>query len=682
MSGGQDGPAVGRAVAPSPGTVTVGTATISDVVGSQIVVGNGNIAIQLTVDDRSELRPDSGPRRRTARELQRLHVRPRPEPVGRDELVARAAADLAEGRNVQLFGAPGVGRLAVAHAVAARLGALGHRGVQLLDAEEPATLAALLSRLAWHFFDEAWYEPDESQLRAAARDAGVSGIVVIADCDLTPAEIERLLDVFPRCAFLLTSSQQTLYAGSGTALEVDPLTLAQARELLVRELSADPAHPVNLRPSQLNEAHRLAEGQTQRLVEYASFLRSAARNPGRSPHQRAAISDQVTLLISGLTEPSRRVLAALARFAVALPPELFTPLAGLDASSAAAELTAAGLIAARGEVYTAVPDAISVLTGTAIDPALVADGLLAHLSDLAGQMQPTAMAPQLPRLCLEVARTLRDAGSSDKASALIRAAAPRALAAGKVDAWIRLVGLGIQCATAADRPTDLAYFLSEHHTGALLRNDRAAAASALAALAELLTRQAALEAAGREAADTARRGLLHRARRLAGLGHGAVGGTLAVLLVVAVAISVIVFRPASAATAAPASDSTPTPSSTQSGAQSAALPAAAAADPAATPGTVCGQLPEIVAGLDNLVVTSGGISCATAYSVVEAYAAVPGKRGATQAATVQGWRCSQADDEAYSETGVVLTCQNGDLSFEAQNPQLAPTAPATIPAQN
>ena len=256
--------------------------TVDNVVGSQIIVGNGSAAIRLTLDGASVLDAGAGPRLRVGREPRRLAVRERPALVGRDAVVASAVADLAEGRSVQLFGAPGVGRRAVAHAIVGWLGAAGHTGVQVLDGLEPHTLGSLFTWLARHFFEETWYEPDEETLRAAAEQTGASGIVVIADCDLTTDEADRLLGTFQQCVFLLTSRQQTLFSSSASAYEIDPLTVGQARELLARELAAV---PTDVSDAQVEEAYRLAEGQTRRLIHYSSFVRSAARHPGPGPQQ-------------------------------------------------------------------------------------------------------------------------------------------------------------------------------------------------------------------------------------------------------------------------------------------------------------------------------------------------------------------------------------------------------------
>ena len=663
--------------APQPALVT-----ISDTISSQIVVGNSSMALQVTVDGGAALGAGPEPRPRIAREPRRLSVRTRPEPIGRAEVITRAVADLTAGRNVQLFGTPGVGRRAVAHAIVERLGAAEHTGVQLLDSAEPYTLGSLYTRLARHFFEELWYEPDEEMLRGAAEQAGVSGIVVIADCDLPAAEVGRLLDTFQNCVFLLTSGQQTLFAASGSAYEVDPLTLGQARELLARELAGDPASSPN---AQIEQAHRLAEGQTQRLIEYASFLRSTARRPGPDPRQTAGLGEQIMLLISGFTEPARRVLGALAGFGVATPPELFWPLSGLGPvpagaaaetgdyagpqAAAVSELESSGLVVVRGESYAAAPDVVGALTaaGRLPDPRIAADGLLAFLAARSRSAEPPSALPtQLPDLCLAVARALRDAGAPDRASVLARSAAPAALAAGDVHGWIRLVALGVRCAAAADRPSDLEYFLREQHTSSLLRGDRAAAAAALAALAELLTAPVIPPGPApvrRTGGQSPGRSLSRRAARLAAGLPGGAGAAVTTIAVVVVTITVVVFAVQSDLTH-PSSDSI-----------------GSGLDGPVSPNTDCGLINGYGGG--SLIATSGGYPCAQAFGVLQSYEALPyNEEGGTgQFATVTGWSCGQSSEGEEGQSGIGIECDDGNATFDTQQTGLLPTpAPTPGPA--
>lgn len=173
--------------------------------------------------------------------------------------------------------------------------------------------------------------------------------------------------------------------------------------------------------------------------------------------------------------------------------------------------------------------------------------------------------------------------------------------------------------------------------------------------------------------------MLGLVRKAAGVGHGAVGGVSALIIVVAV-ITVLIDKPAAATKPSPHSSST-TQISPLTTPGAAAPVASVAADSLATAGTDCGSLPVFGEGDNDLIVTTGGISCATAYSVIEAYEAVPDKHGDTQPATVQGWACSQSTQDAFSQAGVAMSCRNGDKGFEAQDPQLA-SAAATATAQN
>ena len=55
---------------------------------------------------------------------------------------------------------------------------------------------------------------------------------------LVAAETARLIESFPDCLFLLTSSAATL-SGRGDVHEVEPLSLSQAQELVRRALGRE-----------------------------------------------------------------------------------------------------------------------------------------------------------------------------------------------------------------------------------------------------------------------------------------------------------------------------------------------------------------------------------------------------------------------------------------------------------
>jgi hypothetical protein len=508
--------------------------TVQHVFGSQIAVGDGNTLIHLTAGGSSQFgHIDSG----VALRVREIPVRAssgRADPVGRDAIIEDVAECLSRGTNVQLFGVPGVGRTAIAEAAARRLGAAGVQCVELMVGAEPHALDSLYRRLVLVFFGMPWIEPEEAVLRAEVARADLRALILITDCDLPPGDLGRLLGTFSGCTFLLTSRQRTLEHGEGEAYEVDPLTPDQARELISRVLGGEPAGLQNL---QVEDAWRLADGQVQRLLQHAAFLERSVRRPGPTPTSPVPPEEQVTFLVTGLTEPARRVLIALATFGVPLEPSMFAPVTGLPAAeSSAAELLSAGLIAPSGPAYQITPDAATVLARgeERTDPLVAADGLIPQLDG------PGAPDPQL---LLAVARALRAAGHDTQVSRLTRAAAPLALAAGQVDVWIQMAALGAQSAASAHRKPDLEYFLNEQHTAALLRSDTAAAAAALAALAELLnahhTVQTSTHTLTRTRGLTRARRAAHLTHRALSAGHGAGAAVAATAVAAVIVVSVL-----------------------------------------------------------------------------------------------------------------------------------------------
>jgi hypothetical protein len=453
---------------------------VHDVVRSQIAVGNGNVQVQVTVEGTSRIGERDGGIELRAREIPVLAATSRADLIGRDVLVEQTCDALSGDRSVQLFGAPGVGRSAVAEAVRQRLAETGMRGIELRPDNEPHTLESLYRRLLDVFFGVVWYQPDEAVLRLEVTRFELRALIIIIDCDITADDLGRLLGTFAGCTFLLTSHRRTLAYDAGTALEVDPLSAVQARELITRALGGA---PVGLQNVQWEQAYRLAGGQVQRLVEHIAFIKRAASRPEQTDLLNVPISEQIALLIAGLSEAARRVVVALATYQLSLAPAVFTAVTGLSAAADATdELVTAGVVSADGTTFRIVPDAAAAIvdSGERSDPAVAADGLLRMLG---GRGSPD------PHLVLAVARALRQQGDEAGTVSLARVGAPAAIAAGPIGVWVSLVALGVQTATSSKRKQDLEFFLNEEHTSAVLRGDAVAAAAALAALAELLSEQ-------------------------------------------------------------------------------------------------------------------------------------------------------------------------------------------------
>lgn len=422
------------------------------------------------------------------REIPVLATFGEPWPAGRDQIIGEVAAELAAALSVQLYGAPGVGKKAIARAVIRRLGAGPYpvRGVELWPAAgQPHTLGRLYEQLARLFFTGTTFQPPEPRLRAAAAAADLTAVVVIGDCELSARDLARLLGTFPGCAFLLTSGHRTLFS-SGIAHEVGPLALDAAVELIAGQTSQ---HPAALARLPLTEAYNLAAGQTRRLLQHAAFLRLTGEQSGLvSPPEQAAA------LAAALSEPAADVLTALATFGTELAPDCLgavtgrpgRPPAGPAMAEAAAELQASALVtltgaADGGAAYRITPDALAAVTALGWPPAsarTAGHGLLQRLSWRDGGQPPPS-----PALLLAVAGRLHAGGDSHEAAALIRAALPGVLSAGYVREWLDLLRLGLESAGAAGAAADLDYFAGEEATRRRLTGEKPLAAAAAAAAA-------------------------------------------------------------------------------------------------------------------------------------------------------------------------------------------------------
>jgi hypothetical protein len=420
-----------------------------------------------------------------------------PWPVGRDQVIGEVAAELAATLSVQLYGAPGVGKKAIARAVIRRLAAGPNpvRGVELWPAGQD-TLDGVLERLAGRFFGGTTFRPSQGRLRVAA--AGLAAVVVIGDCELSAGDLAQLLATFPDCTFLLTSEHRTMFS-SGVAHEVGALSVDAAAELIARQAGSPAAGLARL---PVADVHRLADGRTQRLLQHAAFLRLTRDQSGPvgPPEQAAALA-------RGLSGPAADVLAALATFGTELTPDCFAavtgwpalpalpavpavpavpalravpalPETGAGGTEAGAELEAAALVtrvaaAGGGFAYRIAPDALAAVRLLAWPPSSAVTagrGLLQRLT-WPGPSQP----PPSPALLLAVAGRLHAGGHGDQAARLIRVALPEVLGAGYVDGWQRLLRLGLETAEAAGLAADLAYFAAEDDTRRRLCGEKPAA---------------------------------------------------------------------------------------------------------------------------------------------------------------------------------------------------------------
>lgn len=455
---------------------------------SVIIVGNGNTAIHVTIEGTSGYSARSASAPLHPRPLAVINPRRGPELVGRDRLVAAAADALLAGRSVELCGGAGVGKTAIAEAVARRLAARRQPGI-VLGGGLRTELNDIYTELAGVFFSTAWYTPDEAVLRAETARHRPSGVIIVPDCALSAQDADRLLGTFPDCSFLLCSRKQSLYSGP-LVVDVAELGLDDAFTLVAALLGRPLA---GFEEPQVRRIHELGQGHVARLVVCAAFLQRAVLDGRQHATVPLEPRDQVSVLVAGLAEPARRALAALAEFGPA-PAALFDALTGIEGAVAAArQLERAGLVVDNGEALTLADDDVREVlaedSAWRADPRIAAYGLQSLLTRARDKTAPANVRPA-PALCVAVAEALVKAGDRDRAFALARAAAPAALSAGGIRAWSSLVTIGFRASDGHKDGADLAYFLGERQTQALLNRDLITAAGAFAALAAELARTA------------------------------------------------------------------------------------------------------------------------------------------------------------------------------------------------
>ncbi|MFI1200715.1 hypothetical protein ACH4VR_14910 [Streptomyces sp. NPDC020883] len=426
---------------------------------------------------------------------------------GRDDIVAQAAWELAEGTSVQLYGAAGVGKQAIAEAVHRKLAERGRRGHILWPRPgETLTPAILYQRLAEVFFGKPFLrEVDETALRAALADVSDVHITVF-DCALDQPDVARVLQTFSGCTFLFTAPYPTLPA-SGAAHHIQPLGREAAIELLSSELGLA-LGPVGLQHLQFDHVYEMAEGRPQRLFQYAQFIKGsdqwrarATREPYDQPPpvdpDQLSPQHQAEALAIALSEPARRVMVALATFGAPLAAAWFAPVTGDPrAADAGPELHDRRLVVHRYGAYQITEEAASAVRSQNWAPTsatTAAEGLLSALMPAPTTVptsepvsEPTTVdeppAPE-PYLLLSVARALYDTQEWALLVRFVKVAAPIALTAGRGQIALHLYALGKIAATRSGRPNDVDYYtLAEEQTRNVLTGDKAAVVAALALL--------------------------------------------------------------------------------------------------------------------------------------------------------------------------------------------------------
>ncbi len=253
---------------------------------------------------------------REASRTERAPIRPRPTPIlvrprlirglvdRRTELAAALSAFDA-GLAVELTGDAGIGKTAV-------LRHLAHhpRAAAFVDGVVYVPARNQPSADLQQFIFEAFYEidavvkPTEAEIRRGLQDK--QALILLDDVHLAQHELEQVLDIAPRSAFVVATRERCLW-GEVRSLALKGLPVEDAVLLFEREIE-----------DSLDVAERLAAaslcaaiaGHPLRVKQAAAIIREKAI-PLRESARAIAPDALITELIASIDEKQRRALLAL-----------------------------------------------------------------------------------------------------------------------------------------------------------------------------------------------------------------------------------------------------------------------------------------------------------------------------------------------------------------------------------
>jgi hypothetical protein len=269
--------------------------------------------------------------------------------LDRTEESAAAIRALENGRSVEVFGQPGIGKTVllrhVAHTIDSKLFQDG-----IICREVRGDPPEDIVQALWHDFFECDvpFKPTDSQLRSDLH--GKQALIILDAVELSRTDVEQIMNVAAGCTFLLGSPERHLWGSEAYVTHLGGLPAKDSKALIQRELDRPLAADEALTVEAITNA---LKGNPLRLLQEVSMARLDDRSL-TSVAQDLRSDAPPEKLLASITAPlshvQRRILSALAIFSGA--PVSATTLSELlqvdDAEAVLEELEERHLVRTHG----------------------------------------------------------------------------------------------------------------------------------------------------------------------------------------------------------------------------------------------------------------------------------------------------------------------------------------------
>ena len=288
---------------------------------------------------------------REALRTERVHLRPKPTPIlvrprlirrlldRRMELAAAFSA-LDASLPIELSGEPGIGKTAILRHLAHHARAASFvDGIAYVRARRQP-FADLLQLIFEAFYErDTVSQPTDAEIRRGLRDT--QALILLDDVQLTPHELEQVLDIAPQSAFAVATRERCLW-GEVRSLALKGLSPDDAILLFEQELERGLTDEERLSAASLCAA---LDGHPVRILQAAALVRDHGISVDACG-QNITPATLVSELLASLDDKQRRALLALTALpGVPLTAQHVSSLAELpDIEPALRTLTRRGLV--------------------------------------------------------------------------------------------------------------------------------------------------------------------------------------------------------------------------------------------------------------------------------------------------------------------------------------------------